>query len=120
MLTRLSAALCFVCLTAFAPAPFPKRVSEPRLQIWLDPVRLAAHGLERTDVPIALAPSGFANGMSHPLRMAWRGEFLLEVSGKPAQPLPGPENFANVILRATPEGEVVRLQDVARLRLRAR
>lgn len=91
---------------------------EWRLQIWLDPKNLAAHDLTPTDVPKALMPSGIANDTSHAVQVAWRGAFLLEVFGTPVQPFRG--EFGNVILRATSEGQVVRLKDVARLELRAR
>lgn len=104
----------------FAPLPSPRPRRERTLQIRLDPVQLAAHGLTPTDVQYALMPSGIADP-GHAVQVAWRGAFLLEVFGTPARPLRGgPEEYGNIILRATPEGEVVRLKDVARIGPRAR
>ncbi|MGC1274197.1 MAG: efflux RND transporter permease subunit, partial [Planctomycetaceae bacterium] len=89
------------------------------IRVWLDPDRLALKGMTVSDVAAALRdqnavfpagtigqrPSG--EGVELTLPVLTRGR-LSEV-----------EDYENIILRATPEGAMVRLEDVARVELGA-
>lgn len=76
------------------------------MRVWLDPFRMAAHGLTAQDVEDALRrdnaeiPGGRVEGVGREFAVRTRGE------------LSTPEEFAAVVVQSTPDG-VVRLSDVA-------
>ena len=89
--------------------------SEYAMNIWLDPDKLHGYGLSATDALGAVRAQNvqFAAGT---------------IGGQPSLPTQGftatvsaegrfssPEQFENIILRANPDGTVVRLKDVARV-----
>ena len=93
--------------------------SEYGMRVWLRPDRLAAFGMTPTDVIGAIQdqnqqaagrvgqpPGGVDSGFT----------FSLSASGR----LVSEEEFANIILRANPDGSFLRLGDVARIELGAK
>jgi HAE1 family hydrophobic/amphiphilic exporter-1 len=91
--------------------------SDYAMRIWVRPDRLQAMGLTVTDLVDAvksqnlLQPSGQIGGPPAPKGT----EYTYQVRTKGR--LLTPEDFAKVIVRANPDGSVVRLGDVARLEL---
>src|SRR5512139_2799656 len=91
--------------------------SDYAMRIWVRPDRLQAMGLTVTDLVNAvksqnlLQPSGQIGGPPAPKGT----EFTYQVRTQGR--LLTPEDFARVIVRANPDGSVVRLGDVARLEL---
>ena len=86
------------------------------MRIWLKPDVLAAYKLDPTDITAALneqsleaAPGrlGELNDQSY--------EYILTYKGK----LSSPEEFENIIIKADPDGNILRLKDVARVELGA-
>ncbi|MBR3880553.1 MAG: multidrug efflux RND transporter permease subunit [Mailhella sp.] len=89
------------------------------MRIWLDPLRMAqlgistsdvAHAVESQNAQYSLGSVGSQPG-SDELAMTWQ----LETQGR----LDTAEQFGNIILRASPEGGVLRLKDVGRVELGA-
>lgn len=87
------------------------------MRIWLNPDRMRAHGVSVEDVMDAIAEQsiigrpgriGQATG-----RRSQSREYVLTYPGRYSHP----EQYENVILRATPEGEFLRLRDVAEVEL---
>ena len=93
--------------------------SEYAMRIWLDPQKLAAFGLAPSDALAAvqeqnsqssggsLGDRPLANGTELNAAILTQSRFTT------------PEQFANIILRADPDGSVIRLGDVARVELGA-
>ncbi|MBO6938297.1 MAG: efflux RND transporter permease subunit [Deltaproteobacteria bacterium] len=82
------------------------------MRIWLNPERMRAYDIGVDDVMEALAEQsiigspgrlGQATGMSSQSK-----EYVLTYIGRYNEP----EQYANIILRATPDGEILRLRDV--------
>ena len=89
------------------------------MRIWLNPDRLASFGLSAADVLAAVQEqnSQSAGGALGDLPLAEGIEINapLETRGR----FSTPEEFASIILRATPDGSAIRLRDVARVELGA-
>ncbi|WP_114240102.1 multidrug efflux RND transporter permease subunit [Dyella sp. C9] len=89
--------------------------SEYAMRVWINPDKLQGYGLSATDVQTALLAQNvqFAagslgsdpavNGQGFSVTVSAEGRFVT------------PEEFNNVILRANPDGTVVKLGDVARI-----
>ncbi|MCM1029915.1 MAG: efflux RND transporter permease subunit [Oscillibacter sp.] len=88
--------------------------SDYSLRIWLDPAKMAAHGLVPADIAAVLdeqnveAPTGTLgaeadNTFQYVLK--YRGRYDRE------------EDFEELVIRALPDGDVLRLRDVARVEL---
>jgi hydrophobe/amphiphile efflux-1 (HAE1) family protein len=94
-------------------------LSEYAMRIWLDPAKLANLGLTATDVAAAIeeqnqqAAVGTLGQAPAPAGQAF--EFQLNTLGR----LDQVEQFADIVLRALPNGSVVRIRDVARVELGA-
>ncbi|MGB8222730.1 MAG: efflux RND transporter permease subunit, partial [Polyangiales bacterium] len=82
------------------------------MRIWLNPERMRAYNVSVDDVMEALAEQsiigspgrlGQATGMTSQSK-----EYVLTYIGRFNEP----EQYANIILRATPDGEILRLRDV--------
>jgi len=82
------------------------------MRIWLNPERMRAYDVSVSDVMEALAEQsiigspgrlGQATGMTSQSK-----EYVLTYIGRFNEP----EQYANIILRATPDGEILRLRDV--------
>ena len=93
--------------------------SEQAMRVWIDPSRLVAYELGIDDVSVAIAAQ---NAQVAPGRLgdqpAEEGQAVtipLRVAGQ----LGTPDEFRQIILRAQPDGSLVRLGDVARVELGA-
>jgi multidrug efflux pump len=90
------------------------------MRIWVDPEKLAARGLTAGDVVAALreqnaeAACGQIGGP--PVPAGQETQITLTTLGR----LKDPAQFANIILRTTPEGRIVRIGDVGRVVLGAK
>jgi HAE1 family hydrophobic/amphiphilic exporter-1 len=87
------------------------------MRVWLNPERLRAYKISTEDVMKALAEQsvigspgrlGQATGMT-----SQSIEYVLTYQGRYNKP----EQYANIILRANPDGEILHLKDVARVEL---
>ncbi len=87
------------------------------MRVWLNPDRLRAYNLSSDDVMKALAEQsvigspgrlGQATGIK-----SQSTEYVLTYVGR----FNKPEQYANIILKANPNGEILRLKDVARVEL---
>jgi multidrug efflux pump len=89
------------------------------MRIWLNPDRLASFGLSSADVLSAVQEqnSQSAGGALGDLPLAKGVEINapIETRGR----FTTPEEFASIILRASPDGSAIRLSDVARVELGA-
>ncbi|WP_406700677.1 efflux RND transporter permease subunit [Singulisphaera sp. Ch08] len=87
------------------------------MRIWVDPEQLAARSMTAGDVVAALRSQNMqvATGQigQPPVASGQRTQLTLSTMGR----LVEVEQFENVIVRATPEGRVVRIKDVARVEL---
>jgi multidrug efflux pump subunit AcrB len=90
------------------------------MRIWVDPNKLAARSLTAGDVVNAIREQNaqVASGQigQEPVRRGQQTQITLATLGR----LENPEQFANIILRTTPDGRMTRLRDVARVELGAR
>ncbi|MGB4343867.1 MAG: efflux RND transporter permease subunit, partial [Moraxellaceae bacterium] len=94
--------------------------SEYAMRIWLEPAKLTGFNLTASDVTAAIrdqnvqVTGGALGGLP-----AVAGQALNATVVVPQSRLSTPEQFGNIILRASPDGSVVRLHDVARVELGA-
>jgi HAE1 family hydrophobic/amphiphilic exporter-1/multidrug efflux pump len=90
------------------------------MRIWLKPDRMTKLGLTATDVAAAikeqnvLAPAGAIG--APPARDGTEFQLTVDVQGR----LVTPEQFGEIVLRAEPDGRLLRLRDVARIELAAK
>ena len=87
------------------------------MRVWLDPDKLAAKGLTVSDVAAVIREQNglYAAGRIGAAPSEGHTEFTIPVitRGRMADP----EQFQQIILRAEPDGTMLRLQDVARIEL---
>ncbi|MGE0745782.1 MAG: efflux RND transporter permease subunit [Rhodospirillales bacterium] len=93
---------------------------EYALRVWLDPEKLSSYGLTGGDVVRALQEqnvqvSGGVLGQE-PTPSATAFQLTVTTQGR----LDDPRQFRNVIVRATSDGRLIRVQDVARVEMGAR
>jgi hydrophobe/amphiphile efflux-1 (HAE1) family protein len=93
---------------------------ELSLRVWLDPNRLAAYGLASGDVVAAISEqnvqvSGGSLG-APPSPPGTTSQITVTTQGR----FQDPEQFKQIIVRATPDGRLLRVGDVARVELAAR
>ena len=90
------------------------------LRIWLDPDRLASLNLSPNDVVAAVQGQNIQAALGRvgaaPVSSDQQFQLTIKTKGR----LTRPEEFANIVLRANPDGSVVRLKDVARVETGAR
>jgi hydrophobe/amphiphile efflux-1 (HAE1) family protein len=90
------------------------------MRVWLHPDRMATMGLTAADVFRAIqdqnvqAPAGKVGQLPAPKSQQF--QYSVQVRGR----LTEPEEFANIIVRALPDGSFVRVKDVARVELGAK
>ena len=90
------------------------------MRVWVNPDRLANLGLTATDLRAAIreqnvqAPAG-AIGQP-PAPVGTNFEYPVDVQGR----LSSKEQYDNIVVRALPDGSLLRLRDVARMELAAR
>lgn len=90
---------------------------EYSMRIWLEPEKMRVRGLTPDDVMSAvrsqnMAVSAGSVGAS-PTPADQQFEFTLTAQGR----LTTPQEFGDIIIKTTPEGEMLRLKDVARIEL---
>jgi len=90
------------------------------MRIWVDPEKLAARGMAATDVVEAIRSQNMpvASGQigQPPIPSGQKLQLTLTTVGR----LVEVEQFEDIVVRATPEGRLVRLKDVARVELGAK
>ncbi len=93
---------------------------EYSMRIWLDPNKLAARGLTTLDMVNSLREQNVQVAAGQigqaPVPPGQEFEYTLTTLGR----LSEPEQFANIILKVGPAGELIRVSDVARVELGAR
>ncbi|MBI2435828.1 MAG: efflux RND transporter permease subunit, partial [Candidatus Hydrogenedentes bacterium] len=87
------------------------------MRIWLNPDRLAAKGLTVTDVANAIREQNglYAAGRIGAAPSSGEVEFTIPVITKGR--LDEPEQFEDIILRAEPDGSMIKIKDVGRVEL---
>jgi multidrug efflux pump len=87
------------------------------MRVWLDPDRLAARELTATDVVRAIREQNVqvAAGVlgAPPAPSDTTFQLLINAQGR----LASEDQFADIVVRATPEGQITRLRDVGRVEL---
>ena len=92
---------------------------EYSMRVWLDPDRLAARELTATDVVRAIreqnvqVAAGVLGAPPAPTNTTF--QLLINAQGR----LASEEEFGNIVVRATPEGQITRVRDVGRVELGA-
>ena len=90
------------------------------LRIWLDPDRLTELKLTPNDVIAAVQSQNVQAALGRIGAAPATNEQQVQINIKTKGRLTRPEEFANIILRANPDGSVVRVKDVARVEMGAR
>ena len=90
------------------------------LRLWLDTDRLTAFGLTPTDVVTAVQNQNIQAALGRigaaPAPQAQQFQLTIKTQGR----LTRPDQFDNIVIRANPDGSVVRVKDVARADLGAK
>ena len=90
------------------------------MRIWVDPDKLAARNLTAGDVVAAMREQNaeVACGQigQQPVPQGQETQITLTTLGR----LKNPEQFDDIILRATPDGRIIRIKDVGRVVLGAK
>lgn len=89
------------------------------MRIWLDPNRLALKGMTVSDVAMALRDQNAVFPAGTVGQRPTEKEVDLTLPVLTRGRLSEPTDYENIVLRATPEGALVRLKDVARVELGA-
>lgn len=90
------------------------------LRIWLDPDRLTELNLTPNDVIASVQSQNIQAALGRVGAAPAASEQQVQINIKTTGRLTRPEEFAAIILRANPDGSVVRVKDVARVELSAR
>jgi HAE1 family hydrophobic/amphiphilic exporter-1 len=90
------------------------------LRIWLDPDRLTELNLTPNDVIAAVQSQNIQAALGRVGAAPIEREQQLQINIKTKGRLTQPEEFAAIVLRANPDGSVVRIKDVARVETSAR
>jgi hydrophobic/amphiphilic exporter-1 (mainly G- bacteria), HAE1 family len=90
------------------------------LRIWLDPDRLTELNLTPNDVITSVQSQNVQAALGRVGAAPTSSEQQVQINIKTTGRLTRPEEFAAIILRANPDGSVIRVKDVARVELRAR
>jgi hydrophobic/amphiphilic exporter-1 (mainly G- bacteria), HAE1 family len=89
------------------------------LRIWLDPNRLTQLNLTPNDIITAVQNQNVQAALGRIGAAPLTGEQQVQINIKTKGRLTRPEEFANIILRANPDGSVIRVSDVARVEMGA-
>lgn len=87
------------------------------MRIWLDPDKLAAMGMTIDEVTNAIQNQNASFGAGSIGQRPVKGQVELTVPILGPQRLQEPEQYGNIILRADPDGSIVKLKDVAKIEL---
>jgi hydrophobic/amphiphilic exporter-1 (mainly G- bacteria), HAE1 family len=90
------------------------------MRIWLDPDKLTEFNLSPNDVIAAVQSQNVQAALGRigaaPIEKQQRVQLTIKTEGR----LTKPEEFENIVLRANPDGSIVRIRDVARVEMGAR
>ena len=90
------------------------------MRIWLDPDKLTEFNLTPSDVVAAVQAQNVQAALGRigaaPIANDQRVQLTIKTKGR----LTKPEEFAAIVLRANPDGSIVRLKDVARIEMGAK
>jgi multidrug efflux pump len=90
------------------------------LRIWLDPERLTQLNLTPNDVIAAVQGQNIQAALGRIGAAPTPPEQQVQINIKTTGRLTQPEEFAAIVLRANPDGSVIRIRDVARVEMSAR
>jgi len=90
------------------------------LRIWLDPDRLTELNLTPNDVIAAVQSQNIQAALGRVGAAPITSEQQVQINIKTTGRLTRPEEFAAIVLRANPDGSVVRIKDVARVEMSAK
>jgi HAE1 family hydrophobic/amphiphilic exporter-1 len=90
------------------------------LRIWLDPDRLTELNLTPNDVITAVQSQNIQAALGRVGAAPVTREQQVQINIKTKGRLTQPEEFAAIILRANPDGSVIRIKDVARVEMSAK
>jgi HAE1 family hydrophobic/amphiphilic exporter-1 len=90
------------------------------LRIWLDPERLTQLNLTANDVIAAVQGQNIQAALGRIGAAPTSPEQQVQINIKTTGRLTQPEEFAAIVLRANPDGSVIRIRDVARVEMSAR
>ncbi|HET6881993.1 MAG TPA: efflux RND transporter permease subunit, partial [Pirellulales bacterium] len=90
------------------------------MRVWVNPEELAARGLTAADVANAIREQNMPVALGAIGQQPAPGDQVIQVSLNTLGRLDTVEQFENIILKATPEGRMTRLKDVARVELGAK
>jgi HAE1 family hydrophobic/amphiphilic exporter-1 len=90
------------------------------LRIWLDPDRMTELNLTPNDVITAVGNQNVQAALGRVGAAPITPEQQLQINIKTKGRLTQPEEFAAIVLRANPDGSVVRIKDVARVEMSAK
>src|SRR5215813_5000097 len=90
------------------------------LRIWLDPDRLTELNLTPNDVIAAVQGQNVQAALGRVGAAPITREQQVQINIKTTGRLTRPEEFAAIVLRANPDGSVIRVRDVARVEISAR
>jgi hydrophobic/amphiphilic exporter-1 (mainly G- bacteria), HAE1 family len=85
------------------------------LRVWLDPERVAQFNLTPNDVIAAVQSQNVQAALGRLEAAPVASEQQVQLTIKTTGRLTTPEEFAQIVLRANPDGSVVRVKDVARV-----
>ena len=93
---------------------------EYAMRFWVRPDTLASLGITISDIAAALNDQNTVNPVgqigAEPVPPGQEFTYAVRAQGR----LLNPEEFGNIVVRATPDGSIVRMKDVARVELGAR
>lgn len=87
------------------------------MRIWLDPAKVAARGLTAGEVIQALRAANLQVAAGSINQPPARSDGAFTLSVKTLGRLTAPEQFENIVIRAEPGGEFIRVKDIARVEL---
>src|SRR5271154_2556461 len=90
------------------------------LRVWLDPVRLTEFNLSPQDIINAVQGQNIQAAIGRIGAAPVGPEQQIQLSIKTKGRLTQPDEFANIVVRANPDGSIVRVKDVARVEMGAR
>jgi multidrug efflux pump len=90
------------------------------LRIWLDPDRLTELNLTPSDVIAAVQSQNIQAALGRVGAAPVNPDQQVQINIKTKGRLTQPEEFANIVLRANPDGSVTRVRDVARVEMSAK
>jgi HAE1 family hydrophobic/amphiphilic exporter-1 len=90
------------------------------LRIWLDPDRLTQLSLTPNDVIAAVGSQNIQAALGRVGAAPIEREQQVQINIKTKGRLTQPEEFAGIVLRANPDGSVIRIKDVARVEMSAK